>query len=316
MTAGGLASRAEDRPAGHIPAGQMRRILVIGRTGQLAGALAAASWPAAIALVPRGRAEIDLAQPARVAAAVAAEKPALVINAAAYTAVDKAESEPDLAFAVNRDGPAALAEACRALGAPLIHVSTDYVFDGAKRGAYVEEDPVNPVSVYGASKQAGESAIRARLPAHVILRTAWVYAPQGQNFVRTMLRLGRERPELRVVDDQTGCPTSAAELARAVQAAALRLLAGGRDHGTFHFCGAGQTSWFGFAEAIFDLAGGPRPRLTPIPTSGYPTPARRPANSVLDSARFARLYGVTARPWRESLARCLKDIAALGQGRP
>ena len=135
-----------------------------------------------------------------------AEKPDLVINAAAYTAVDKAESEPELAFAVNRDGPAALAEACQAIGAPLIHVSTDYVFDGSKRGAYVEEDPVNPASVYGASKEAGESAIRARLPAHVIIRSSWIYAPMGQNFVRTMLRLGRERPELRVVDDQIGSP--------------------------------------------------------------------------------------------------------------
>ena len=241
-----------------------------------------------------------------------AEKPDLVINAAAYTAVDKAESEPELAFAVNRDGPAALAEACQAIGAPLIHVSTDYVFDGSKRGAYVEEDPVNPASVYGASKEAGESAIRARLPAHVIIRSSWIYAPMGQNFVRTMLRLGRERPELRVVDDQTGSPTAAEELARAVQGAAGALLAGGRDYGTFHFAGSGSTSWFGLAEAIFELAEGPRPRLIPIPTSGYPTPARRPANSVLDSSKFARLYGVTARPWRDSLARCLRDIQARG----
>jgi dTDP-4-dehydrorhamnose reductase len=306
MTAGGSASPAE---------APLRRILVIGRSGQLARALAEAIWPAGIELASRGRDEIDLARPSGVQAAVVAEKPDLVINAAAYTAVDKAESEPELAFTVNRDGPAALAEACLALGAPLIHVSTDYVFDGGKPAPYVEEDPVHPVSVYGASKAAGESAIRARLPAHVILRTAWVYAPQGQNFVRTMLRLGRERPELRVVDDQIGCPTAAAELARAVEAAALGLLAGGGDYGTFHFCGTGATSWFGFAQAIFELAGGPRPRVVPIPTASYPTPARRPANSVLDSAKFARLYGVTARPWRESLARCLKDIAALGQGR-
>lgn len=291
----------------------MRRILIIGRSGQLARALGAADWPAGIELVRQGREAIDLARPASVAAAVVAARPDLVINAAAYTAVDKAESEPDLAFTVNRDGPAALAEACHQLGAPLIHVSTDYVFDGAKAGPYVEEDPVGPVSVYGASKEAGESAVRARLPAHVILRTAWVYAPEGQNFVRTMLRLGRERPELRVVDDQHGCPTAAAELARGVQAAALKLLAGGRDHGTFHFCGAGATTWFCFAQAIFELAGEPRPRLTAIPTSAYPTPAHRPANSVLDSSKFARLYGVTARPWRESLAHCLGEIAALRQ---
>ena len=286
------------------------RILVIGRAGQLATALAEADWPAGITLSCRGREAIDLERPAAARDAVIAEKPDLVINAAAYTAVDKAESEPERAFAVNRDGPAALAEACLAIGAPLIHVSTDYVFDGSKRGAYVEEDPVNPASVYGASKEAGESGIRARLPAHVIIRSAWIYAPMGQNFVRTMLRLGRERPELRVVDDQIGCPTAAAELARAVQGAARALLAGGRDYGTFHFAGTGSTSWFGLAEAIFELAPGPRPRLTPIPSSGYPTPARRPANSVLDSAKFARLYGVTAPPWRESLAQCLRDIQA------
>jgi dTDP-4-dehydrorhamnose reductase len=304
MTVGGWVWPAEP---------SMKRVLVIGRAGQLATALTEASWPADIAVAARGRDRIDLAQPAAAREAIVAEKPDLVINAAAYTAVDKAESEPELAFAVNRDGPAALAEACQAIGAPLIHVSTDYVFDGSKRGAYVEEDPVNPASVYGASKEAGESAIRAHLPAHIIIRSAWIYAPMGQNFVRTMLRLGRERPELRVVDDQIGSPTAAEELARAVQGAAGALLAGGSDYGTFHFAGSGSTSWFGLAQAIFELAEGPRPRLIPIPTSGYPTAARRPANSVLDSSKFARLYGVTARPWRESLARCLREIAARGE---
>jgi dTDP-4-dehydrorhamnose reductase len=304
MTVGGWAWPAE---------ASMKRILVIGRAGQLATALTEASWPADIAVAARGRDRIDLAQPAAARESVVAEKPDLVINAGAYTAVDKAESEPELAFTVNRDGPAALAEACQTIGAPLIHVSTDYVFDGSKRGAYVEEDPVNPASVYGASKEAGESAIRARLPAHVIIRSSWIYAPMGQNFVRTMLRLGRERPELRVVDDQIGSPTAAEELARAVQGAAGALLAKGSDYGTFHFAGSGSTSWFGLAQAIFELAEGPRPRLIPIPTSGYPTPARRPANSVLDSSKFARLYGVTARPWRESLARCLREIAARGE---
>ncbi len=286
-----------------------RRILVIGRSGQLAGALAAAAPPEGSVIACRGRGQIDLADAPAARAAVTAERPALVINAAAYTAVDKAESEPGPAYALNRDGPAALAEACRAIGAPLIHVSTDYVFDGRKTGPYVEDDAVNPISVYGASKAAGEAAIRERLAAHLILRSSWVYAPSGQNFVRTMLRLGRERPELRIVSDQRGSPTAAEELARAVLAAADRILAGGRDFGTFHFCGAGSTSWYGFAEAIFELSGGPRPRLVPITTAEFPTPARRPANSVLDSGRFARLYGVTARPWRESLARCLAAIA-------
>jgi dTDP-4-dehydrorhamnose reductase len=304
MMAGGSGSPDE---------GVMTRILVIGRSGQLATALAEAGWPADVEIVCRGRDQIDLARPAIAREAVVREKPDLVINAAAYTAVDKAESEAELAFTVNRDGPAALAEACLTIGAPLIHISTDYVFDGTKSGRYVESDPVKPASVYGASKEAGEEAIRSRLSAHVILRSAWIYAPMGHNFVRTMLRLGRERPELSVVDDQIGCPTAAAELARAVQAAAHRLLGGGRDYGTFHFAGSGSTSWFGFAEAVFELAQARdltrRPRLVPIPTKDYPTPARRPANSVLDSTKFARLYGVTARPWRESLTQCLEEIA-------
>src|SRR5262249_39235892 len=209
----------------------------------------------------RGRDQIDLARPAEARARIMVEKPDLVINAAAYTAVDKAESERDLAFSVNRDGPAALAEACRSLGIPLLHVSTDYVFDGLKHGAYVEDDLVAPASVYGASKEAGEAAIRERLPAHLILRSSWIYAPAGHNFVRTMLRLGRERAEIRVVNDQVGSPTSAEELGRALRAAAAQVLAGGGVFGTFHFSGAGRTSWFGFAEAIFELAEGPRPRL-------------------------------------------------------
>jgi len=300
MTAGGWASPVET---------PMTRILVIGRAGQLATALAEKSWPADIAVACRGRDRIDLAQPAAAREAVIAEKPDLVINAAAYTAVDKAESEPELAFAVNRDGPAALAEACLAIGAPLIHVSTDYVFDGRKRGAYVEEDPVNPASVYGASKEAGERAVRGILSAHVILRSAWIYAPEGKNFVRTMLRLARESPEIRVIADQRGCPTAASEVARAIVAASGRLLAGSGEFGTFHFCGTGSTSWHGFAQAIFQLSQGPQPKLIAIPTSAYPAPARRPANSVLDGAKFRQLYGVAARPWRESLAGCVAEIA-------
>jgi dTDP-4-dehydrorhamnose reductase len=290
----------------------MKRLLVIGRSGQLATALGEVGLPEGFLLACRGRDRIDLARPGEARAAIMREKPALVINAAAYTAVDRAESERDLAFAINRDGPAAIAEACSALGVPLIHVSSDYVFDGRKSGAYSEDDPVNPVSVYGASKAEGEAAIRERLDAHLILRSSWIYAATGHNFVRTMLRLGRERPEIRVVADQMGSPTAAEELARAVIAGAIRLLEGGSDYGTFHFCGEGSTSWFGFAEAIFALAAGrdTPPRLIPISTAEYPTPARRPANSLLDSRKFARIYGLEARAWRESLARCLRQIAA------
>jgi dTDP-4-dehydrorhamnose reductase len=288
----------------------MSRVLVVGNRGQVARALAEAGWPEGVSLSCYGRDEIDLAEPKTVARAIVRRAPDLVINAAAYTNVDGAESEREAAFTVNRDGPAALAEACAELGVPLIHLSTDYVFDGGKDGAYVEEDPVNPLSVYGASKGAGEQAVRAILPAHVILRSAWIYAPEGKNFVRTMLRLARESGEIRVVDDQRGCPTAASELARAIVAASGRLLAGSGEFGTFHFCGAGATSWHGFAQAIFELGDGPQPKLVAIPTSAYPTRARRPANSVLDGAKFRRLYGVAGRPWRESLARCLTEIAA------
>ena len=288
----------------------MSRVLVVGRRGQVARALAEAGWPEGVSLSCFGRDEIDLAAPTSVARAIARRAPDLVVNAAAYTAVDRAESEPEAAFAVNRDGPAALAEACAGLGVPLIHLSTDYVFDGGKEGAYVEDDPVNPLCVYGASKAAGEQAVRRILPAHVILRSAWVYAPEGRNFVRTMLRLARDSDEIRVVDDQRGCPTAASEIARAIVAISGRLLAGSGAFGTFHFCGTGSTSWHGFAQAIFEFSQGPRPNLVPIPTSAYPTPARRPANSVLDGAEIRRLYGVAGRPWRESLARCLVEIAA------
>jgi dTDP-4-dehydrorhamnose reductase len=288
----------------------MKRILVVGRRGQVARALALASWPAGMSVTCRGRDEIDLAEPEAAATAVAAEAPDLVINAAAYTAVDNAEREPSAAYALNCDGPAALAATCVEIGAPLVHLSSDYVFDGLKQGAYVESDPVNPISVYGASKAAGEQAVRSTLATHFILRSAWVYAAQGQNFVRTMLRLAKERSEIGVVNDQRGSPTAASEIARALVEVCGRLLAGSGAFGTFHFCGAGSTTWHGFAEAIFELSGGAAPRLLPIATSAYPTPARRPANSVLDGTKIERLYGVAARPWRESLALCLAEIAA------
>jgi dTDP-4-dehydrorhamnose reductase len=288
----------------------LSRVLVLGRNGQVARALAEAGWPEGISLSCYGRDEIDLAEPAKVARAIVRRAPDLVINAAAYTAVDRAESEPEAAFTVNRDGAGEVAKACADLGVPLVHLSTDYVFDGSKTGAYVEEDAVNPLSVYGASKEAGEQAVRAALPAHLIMRSAWIYAPQGQNFVLTMLRLAREGAEIRVVDDQIGCPSAAFDIARAIVVASGLLLAGSGAFGTFHFCGAGSTNWHEFARAIFDLADVAQPKLTAIATSARPTPARRPANSTLDGAKFRRLYGLSGRPWRESLQRCLREIAA------
>lgn len=286
----------------------MTTVLVVGETGQLARELARAAWAPGVEVTFAGRDIIDLARPETATAVVAAMKPGVVVNAAAYTAVDKAENDADQAFLVNRDGPAALARAAAAVGAPMIHVSTDYVFDGTKDGAYTENDPVAPVSVYGRSKEAGERAVREAAERHVILRTAWVYSPFGNNFVKTMLRLGAEREELRVVADQRGCPTAAADIAAAI----VRLAGADHGWGTYHYSGAGPTTWHGFAEAIFAGAaarGAQVPaRVTAIGTADYPTPAVRPANSVLDCSRIDRVHGIVARNWREALEDCLDAL--------
>ena len=285
----------------------MARLLVTGGAGQVGLALQRLALPGGWSLHCPARDAFDIASPAAVAAGL--DGIDLVVNCAAYTAVDKAEAERDAAFAANRDGPANLAAACADRGVPLVHLSTDYVFDGEKAGAYAEDDPVAPLGVYGASKEAGERAIRERLAAHVILRTAWVYGPDRTNFVRTMLRLASERPEVRVVDDQRGCPTAAADIAASVLEVARQLLAGKADgYGTFHLCGTGETSWHGFAAEIFRQSGergAPVPALHPIPTSAYPTPARRPRNSVLNCGKLARTYGIIMPDWHDSLARCL-----------
>jgi dTDP-4-dehydrorhamnose reductase len=293
-------------------------ILVIGRSGQLAYELRRGKWPAGRAADFIERPDVDLARPDAARDFVIAARPGIVVNAAAYTAVDAAESDRDMAFTVNRDAPAALAEACRAIGAPLIHFSTDYVFDGAKKGAWVEDDPIAPLSVYGASKAAGEAAVRNGLDRHVIVRTSWVYSAVGQNFVKTMLRLGGERDRLGIIDDQHGSPTAAADLARAVIAICTALTEGSDDgrtdkYGTFHFCGSGTTSWYGFAREIFAGAaqrGLKTPRLVePIATEAYPLPAPRPRNSVLDCGKIARVYGLAAPPWEDSLSACLDELA-------
>ena len=235
---------------------------------------------------------------------------AAVINAAAYTAVDKAESEEALAMAVNRDGAAQLALACRDGGAALIHLSTDYVFDGLKGAGYREDDPVHPLNVYGRSKEAGEAAVRAALPAHVILRTSWVFGAAGGNFVKTMLRLGGEREELSIVADQHGCPTPAAALAEAVLAVAGRLTP--QTYGTYHCAGAERTSWYDFAQAIFigqeELTGRKGPKLRPIATADYPTAARRPPDSALDSGLFQATFGQGPIDWRKGLKDVLRDL--------
>jgi dTDP-4-dehydrorhamnose reductase len=240
-----------------------------------------------------------------------------VVNAAAYTAVDKAESDAEQAFLINATGAGELARLCAKTAIPLIHVSTDFVFDGARRRPYVETDAVLPLGVYGASKAAGEIAVRRAHAQHVILRTSWVYSAHGNNFLKTMLRLGAERPELGVVDDQRGSPTSAHDLADAMLAIAPRLAASDNCSlwGTFHVTGAYETTWHGFAAEIFRQAairGAKVPRLKAITTAEYPTQARRPAYSVLDNAKFIETFGFGLPDWRASLSRCIAEICPAG----
>jgi dTDP-4-dehydrorhamnose reductase len=246
----------------------------------------------------------------------------LVINLAAYTAVDRAESEPDAAWAVNCAGAAHIAAVCGDSATPLIHLSTDYVFDGRRNDPYREENAVNPLSVYGRSKEAGERAVRAATPHHIVLRTAWVYSAYGANFVKTMLRLGAERPILRVVADQRGCPTAAADIAAALIAIARHIERGGIEWGTFHFTAAGSTSWHGFAEEIVGLAqtlgawpSGSAPRVEPITTDQYPTAAQRPMNSVLDCRKIIGL-GISPPQWQSSLPAVVRELVGTGNGLP
>ena len=296
----------------------MGTILVFGANGQVGSELLRAPWAPGLTPVGLTRADGDVTDAQAVAAAIAAHRPALVVNASAYTAVDKAESERDAAFAVNRDGPANMARACGAAGVPLIHISTDYVFDGtSKAEPWREDDPVAPQGVYAASKLAGEEAVRDAQPDHVILRTAWVFGTHGHNFVKTMLRLARERDELRVVADQHGCPTPTAAIAAAIAAIAQTRLTGGWTPGVFHFAGAPATTWHGFAERIVERAAGRigrKPPVRAIATADFPTPARRPANSVLDTARIGQAYGIAPADWRDGLDRMLDEIFSDTQG--
>jgi dTDP-4-dehydrorhamnose reductase len=240
-------------------------------------------------------------------------RPDVVVSAAAYTAVDKAESEPALAYAINEAGAGAVARAVHFLAVPLIHMSTDYVFDGAKTAPFVEDDAPAPTGVYGASKLAGEKAVLAAHQDVAVLRTAWVYSPFGANFVKTMLRLARERDEINVVGDQRGNPTSALDIADGVIAVAGNLLAGQNPdlRGIFHMAGGGHASWAEFADAIFvasAAAGGPTAEIKTIATSDYPTPARRPANSLLSVERLATAHGVRLPEWRNSLTRVVEQL--------
>jgi dTDP-4-dehydrorhamnose reductase len=292
------------------------RIAVTGKNGQVARALAEAGPLLEVEIIPVGRPELDLTAPETVRLALSAATPAMVVHAAAYTAVDEAERDPAKADLVNRIGARAVAEAARDLGLPVIYLSTDYVFDGTKTAAYVEEDPVAPANAYGASKLAGEQAVSVATEDHVILRTAWVYGLYGRNFVRTMLTLAESRNEVSVVDDQHGCPTYAPDIAVAIIGIARGLLKNPLDprlRGTFHLAGSGETTWAGFASAIFAFLTSKelrRPTLTAIASADYPTPARRPANSRLNCAKLARVYGIALPSWSDSLGICLERLTS------
>jgi dTDP-4-dehydrorhamnose reductase len=287
--------------------------LVIGKTGQLARALERRAKALGVALQIMSRGEFDLEAPR--AGAIVARAPSVVINAAAYTAVDQAESEPRRAFQVNAYGPAVAAEAAAAAGAAFVQISTDYVFSGDKSSPYVETDETGPTGVYGASKLEGELRALAANPRTVIVRTAWVFDARGKNFVRTMLRLANTRSEVGVVADQCGCPTFADDLAEATLTVAHALAQGRPSADIYHCAGQGEATWAGFAEAIFAESarlGGPVASVSPLPTSGYPTLAKRPANSRLDCTKLWSDHGVRLRHWTESLSQCVSEIAAEG----
>ena len=285
-------------------------ILISGKTGQVAVELQ--KHLAGLGnLIVLGRDVLDLSQPEQIRAQVRAHKPDLIIIAAAHTAVDQAESEPELAFAINAIAPGGFAEEAAALGIPLLHYSTDYVFDGSKPAPYTEDDATNPLGVYGKSKLAGELAIAASGAQHVILRTSWVYSTHGKNFLLTMQRLLQERPELRVVADQIGAPTWAGTIAQSTRALIERWQAGDAGAwGTYHLTASGETSWFGFTQAIaghLSAQGKTCATLEPIPASAYPTPAARPQNSRLDCSKLAREWGVTQPDWEAALRECVAE---------
>lgn len=294
------------------------RVLITGADGQVGRALVQ-SFAGSAEVIGCNRSSLDLANADQIREKVRAVAPDIIVNAGAYTAVDRAESERDLAFAINGRAPGILAEEAQRASALLIHYSTDYVFNGSKQGPWVEDDATDPLSVYGASKLAGEEAIRSVGGRHLIFRTSWVYAPEGKNFVLTMLRLGRERDSLNVVDDQIGAPTTAAELARATQVIAAGILekkfaTAASWSGVYHMTCSGSVSWCGFARAIFgrasNLLDGKAPTVNPIATSDYPTPAKRPQNSVLSNEKLKNTFNVHLAPWQSALDEVLAAIPA------
>ncbi|MGP1355933.1 dTDP-4-dehydrorhamnose reductase [Roseicyclus sp.] len=282
------------------------RVLVFGSTGQVATELRGHAGVTAL-----GRAEADLADPGACAEAIRAHAPDAVINAAAYTSVDKAEMEEELATTINGAAPTAMARACADLGIPFVHISTDYVFDGSGDAPRAPDAPTAPLGAYGRSKLAGEEGVRAAGGVHAILRTSWVVSAHGANFVKTMLRVGPERGGLRVVNDQIGGPTPARDIAAACMTIAATLARDPATSGTYHFAGAPDTSWAGFAKAIFETAGLDVP-VEEIPTTEYPLPAPRPLNSRLDCSATEAVFGIPRPDWRAGLARILSDLSPRG----
>ena len=280
------------------------KILLTGRKGQVGSELER-SLASLGEIVAVDQKDVDLGDPDQIVSRLRDVKPELIVNAAAYTNVDQAEKDPGVAMAINGTAPGILAEEAERLGSFLVHYSTDYVFDGAKRSPYTEQDAPNPINVYGRTKLAGEDAIRASGCRHLILRTAWVYSDRGRNFLLTMLRLANEKPELRIVDDQTGAPTWARDLANATSEI---LNHPSSPSGTFHLTASGETTWFGFARAIVDMHGLEIPVL-PISSVEYPMPAVRPAYSVLDNSKLTAETGVLMRDWEVALQDCLRGIA-------
>ncbi len=323
-----LRASSKSAPYDQADSSKTGRIVVFGSRGMLGSEIVEGLMATGFDVDTPVRPEVDITDVASLGSFFTkAVPPCLIINCAAYTAVDKAESETGKAFAVNRDGPANLADECREAGVPLIHISTDYVFDGKAGRPYREIDPAGPIGAYGRSKWEGEEAVRSRLIEHMIIRTAWLYGARGSNFVKTILRLAREREELKIVDDQFGCPTWTRDLAGCVVQIARQVLSGcGKiSWGTYHFCGGGVTNWCGFARSIVEMA---RQReslkvgeIRPIPSSSYPTPAERPAWSVLDCGKIEEQFGISPPPWEESLACMLEELrqiearSALSPGR-
>ena len=282
------------------------KVLLTGSTGQVGSALLSILEGD---VVHPSRNVFNLQDRDAIVSLLRAAKPDLIVNPAAYTAVDRAESEPEAALAINATAPGILAEEAKRLGAALVHFSTDYVFDGTKKGSYVEEDAPNPLSVYGRSKLAGERAVAQSGVRHLILRTSWVYDRTRSNFLTTMLNLAKTRRELRVVDDQRGAPTWARSIALAVS----RIIQSDWQAGTYHLTCRGETTWFGFTQAILERAKvDPRPALVPIRTEEYPTAARRPKNSVLDNGKFIKTFGFAMPPWERALEDCLGSDPNLG----